>query len=233
MNRDNLLNKIRALMSKTVDNGCSEYEALAALDKARAMMDAYEVTDADLQLTKEQSAILHNDNNTRDPHGIKASMAMAVARFCDCKVWKSRGGGFTFCGLPTDAQFASWLTDTLGTFVQGELAGFLMGRITDKAQRQLMINGFVGGATTRISQRLDELTAQSKVVASNNSRALVVAKASLISDAMSAAGINLGRARASRRSVDMGALNAGKAAGDRASFGRPVGGASVGKISCK
>jgi hypothetical protein len=42
--RNSLLDKIRALMSKTAENGCTEHEALAALDKARALMDAYEVT---------------------------------------------------------------------------------------------------------------------------------------------------------------------------------------------
>ena len=52
-NRDDLIEKVRALLSKTVDNGCTEAEALAALDKAHALMDAYEVTGADLQLTKE------------------------------------------------------------------------------------------------------------------------------------------------------------------------------------
>jgi hypothetical protein len=45
INRDNLIQQIRALMNKTVTNGCTEPEALAALDKARAMMDAYEVTE--------------------------------------------------------------------------------------------------------------------------------------------------------------------------------------------
>src|SRR6476660_3391736 len=52
INRDSLVEKIRALMSKTIENGCTEHEALAALDKTRAMMDAYEVTEADLQLTQ-------------------------------------------------------------------------------------------------------------------------------------------------------------------------------------
>ena len=37
-------NSLLALLSKTVENGCTESEALAALDKARAMMDAHEVT---------------------------------------------------------------------------------------------------------------------------------------------------------------------------------------------
>jgi hypothetical protein len=39
--RDELLAKIRALLAKTIENGCSEHEALAALSKARAMKDAY------------------------------------------------------------------------------------------------------------------------------------------------------------------------------------------------
>ena len=89
MNRDSLLDKIRALMSKTVDNGCTEAEALAALDKARAMMDAYEVTEADLQLSKAEGAILRKEPpGSKDPHGIKRGMAVAVAKFCDCKAWR-------------------------------------------------------------------------------------------------------------------------------------------------
>lgn len=52
INRDSLIQQIRALMNKTVIHGCTEHEALAALDKARALMDAYDVTEVDLQLTK-------------------------------------------------------------------------------------------------------------------------------------------------------------------------------------
>jgi hypothetical protein len=36
--RNSLLDKVRALMSKTAENGCTEHEALAALDKARALI---------------------------------------------------------------------------------------------------------------------------------------------------------------------------------------------------
>jgi len=35
--RESVLNKIRALLAKTMENGCSEAEALAALGKAQAM----------------------------------------------------------------------------------------------------------------------------------------------------------------------------------------------------
>jgi len=37
--REKLLDKIRALLSKTTESGCTEGEYLAALAKARALMD--------------------------------------------------------------------------------------------------------------------------------------------------------------------------------------------------
>jgi hypothetical protein len=77
-NRESLISKIQALMSKTVAHGCTEQEALAALDKARALMDAYEVTEADLQLTQAESAVLRSEPpGSRDPHRIKSGMAIA------------------------------------------------------------------------------------------------------------------------------------------------------------
>jgi hypothetical protein len=38
-NRKSTLAKIKALLAKTTENGCTEDEAMAALDKAREMMD--------------------------------------------------------------------------------------------------------------------------------------------------------------------------------------------------
>jgi hypothetical protein len=128
-NRDGLIEKVRALLSKTVDKGCTEEEALAALDKAHALMDAYEVTAADLQLTKEETAILRSEPpDSLDPHNIKFHLMGSVADFCSCKAWRTskQGKAVTFCGLPSDARLATWLLDTLAAFVQAELARHLM-----------------------------------------------------------------------------------------------------------
>ena len=61
IDRNRLLDKIRALLSKTTENGCTEAEHLAALDKAYAMIDAYEVTPDDLRLTKTEAAVLRKE----------------------------------------------------------------------------------------------------------------------------------------------------------------------------
>jgi hypothetical protein len=103
--RESLLDKIRALLAKTVGSGCTESEALAALSKARAMMDAYAVGDDELSLTKEEKAILRREpTDSKDPHRIKQYLATSVAQFCECTAWRDRGGLLVFCGLRPDAQ---------------------------------------------------------------------------------------------------------------------------------
>lgn len=219
MNRDRLYDKIRALLSKTTENGCTEAEALAALAKARAMMDAYEVSVDDLQLAKEQAAILKHTETTDDKHGIARYLVKAVSMFCDCEGWR-RGNKFVFCGAPSDVQLADWMHRHLITFVQGELADYLMRCDYPKGARRRMINGFVLGCTGRITDRVVEMVARSKQAAGNN-RALVTVKTDAISALKEAQGVTL-RTRTASRRYDDGALGAGKTAGNRATLHRPV-----------
>jgi Protein of unknown function (DUF2786) len=226
-NREKMLDKIRALLSKTVENGCTEEEHFAALAKARALMDAYEVTEADLQLAKDEGAILREEPpGTRDPHGIKRGLYMAIARFTDCRAWRNGTYGnadLAFCGLPSDVRFATWLLDHLTFFVQAELAKYLAGNIDVGMPRRRIISGFVIGATSRISARLDELC-RPAAAASANGRALVATKQTVIKAKLDELGIQMCSGGGSQRQFDHSSVAAGRAAGDRASFGRPVSG---------
>jgi hypothetical protein len=219
--RDKMHDKIRALLSKTTENGCTQEEELAALTKARALMDAYEVTEADLRLAKDEGVIMRKGSSD-DPHSIKFYMVRAIADFCDCKGWRDREGKLVFLGLPSDARFASWLLDHLAGFVLTELADHLMGDIAVGTPRRQVINGFVDGITERISERLGELC-KPPAAASANSRALVVVKQTLIKAKLDELGIRF-RTSSSCRQQDAGSHAAGRSAGDRASFGRPVSG---------
>jgi len=226
--RDNLLAKIRGLLSKTTSNGCTEEEALSALSKARAMMDAYEVTEADLSLTAKEAAVL-SDPSDHDPHGIHSGLARAIAKFCECRVWRrANGSGLVFCGLPSDTQLATWLLGSLTGFVQAELTDHLIFEPSLNGQRRHVIAGFVAGITARISRRLIDLYEASKRAATSNSQALVVVKTHLIARKMNELGIHLRKSSGSSRRQDSESYNAGKCAGDRASFGRPVGSSTAG-----
>jgi hypothetical protein len=214
-------------MSKTVDRGCSEAEEMAALDKARALMDAYEISETELQLTKEEAAILRSEPpNSLDPHNIKFHLMDAVADFCSCQAWQLRkreGKAVTFCGLPADAQLAGWLLDTLTAFVQAQLANYLMDTLPPRGERRSAINGFVKGCCERISGRLRALCAQSAKAATSNSRALTVVKDAAIKAKMEECGIRVSGCCLGGQ-TDNRSYRAGSAAGDRASFGRPVSG---------
>jgi hypothetical protein len=129
-----------------------------------------------------------------------------------------------FCGLPSDAQFATWLLDTLTAFVQAEIVKHLMEVDPSKEDRREVINGFVLGCTERISQRLDELCAQSATVATSNAKALVVVKGAAVQAKLDELGIKFSSCSSSCSAWDSSSYAAGKAAGDRASFGRPVSG---------
>ena len=52
--RQKMLDRVRAILAKTMDNGCTEGEAMAALQKARELMAAYEISEAELNVTQEQ-----------------------------------------------------------------------------------------------------------------------------------------------------------------------------------
>ena len=53
VDRNSIIEKVKALLAKTTENGCTEEEELAALAKARAWIDAHEITDGELQLSRE------------------------------------------------------------------------------------------------------------------------------------------------------------------------------------
>jgi hypothetical protein len=91
----------------------------------------------------------------------------------------------------------------------------------DRAQA---IRGFVLGCCERITQRLVELVEKSATVASSNAKALVVIKDQAIKAKLDEMGIRLCAGSSSLGAYDGSSYQAGKAAGDRASFGRPVSG---------
>lgn len=222
MTRKAMLRIVRALLSKTVANGCTEGEALAALTKARELMAEHDLTDADLSFGGEG---VHVDAKVKpDCDRVRDFLATAVAAFCNCRVWSGFSRDETrFCGLESDTAFAHWLLDMLGDFVTRELAAYLRVTWTPKAPsvRRLETNGFVIGCTGRIAERLRELTPEQTRGAG---RGLVVARNALIDRHMQELGIELQRPRGRLHRLDNRANRAGAAAGEHARFSKPLNG---------
>jgi len=214
--RKKMLERVKALLAKTMANGCTEGEAMAALDKARELMAAYEIEESDL-IPDDEKARIH-PTGYDDPYGIKKKIAYAVQKFTRCRGWVSSRTGVTFCGLDSDVEFAAWLIDTLSQFVQRELKAF---RAAEKRKGRptprIVSSSFAFGAAQRISARLMALSPAEQL-----GRGLVISRNALIDAAMNEAGIEVSKGRAYRPRVLGNAYAAGQSAGDRASFGRPV-----------
>ena|ERR1700688_574360 len=230
MDRNSLLDKIRALLSKTTENGCTESEMLSALDKARAMMDAYEISDDELQLTKNESAILHAEApDASDPHKLKWRLSDGIGQFCNVQIFRhTHETGLKAVGMPSDVQFAMWLLDHLADFVFHELYKHLIGCLAPKSERRTIIRSFVDACCTRVAERMIELAERSKAARTSNGRELIVIKGAAIKAYMKAHDINIQFTCIGGRTetFNEAARAAGHAAGERATFGRPVTGAS-------
>jgi hypothetical protein len=230
MNRNAIVEKIKALLSKTRENGCTEEEELSALAKARAWQDAHEITDDELHLSREEKAILHDESeaDARDTHNIKGQLGHAVGHYCNARIFRDRSkAGLTFVGFKSDIDNATWLLGHLADFVHDKLFEFLLDCLAPEGkERKQEIRGFVIGCTGRINARLIEMCHQSRTERTTNGNALVVIKDQAIKEFMEAEGICL-RSSHSRAGFSDGAHAAGRSAGDRASFGKPVSGAGA------
>jgi hypothetical protein len=228
--RNSIIDKIKALLAKTTENGATEAEMLSALDKASAMKDAYEITDDELQLAKDEAAMLRADPpDAMDPHKIKWQLSPGVAEFCDVRIYRARHEtGLRCIGAPSDVQFAMWLLDSLADFVFGELYAHLIGCLAPKSERRVIIGSFTAACCDRIVARLVELVERSKAAQTSNGRELVVVKDAAIKAFMKEHSIHLRSCcgGSAPSNTNAAAQAAGRAAGDRASFGRPVTGAA-------
>jgi hypothetical protein len=229
--REKRIDQIKALFSKTKENGCTEAEMLAAFDMASAMMDAYDITDEEVRETKDEAAILHADPpDLEDPHNIKWRLTYSVRNFCNVEIYRSRGEtGLRCIGLRSDVQLAMWLLDTLADFVFDELYKHLIGCCAPKGERRVIIRSFVEACCGRISDRLDQLAERSKVERTSNGRQLMVVKNALVKAYMKEHDIKLNTVCTGSGSStsNASAAAAGRSAGDRASFGKPVSGAGA------
>jgi hypothetical protein len=230
MNRNSIIETIKKLLVRTTANGCTEAEMLSSLDKASAMMDAYDITDADVREAKDEAAMLHAEPpDLKDPHNIKWRLSNGVAEFCGVQIFRTRHQtGLKCIGMPSDVQFAMWLLDTLADFVFAELYAHLIGCLAPQNERRIIIRSFTAACCDRITDRLLALVERSKAARTGNGRELVVVKDAAIKAFMKDNGIRLRNCSGYAPStVDAVAQAAGRAAGDRATFGRPVTGAAA------
>jgi len=106
---DKLKVRIQALRAKTIDNGCTEDEALSAAAKVAELLDRYDLslTDVELRAAPCERRVYGTHRKKRIPLD---DCIGAIAHFCDCRVWREKNAAgessYVFFGLGADIEVA-------------------------------------------------------------------------------------------------------------------------------
>lgn len=213
---DRLMARIQALRAKTIANGCTEEEALAAAAKVAELLDRHDLSLSDLDLRKSHCARIEIETRRKQRQPISACIP-AIAAFCDCKVWRESdpedGIRYVFFGLPASLELARYVHDIIATAMQAEWERHV-------ASRRLIRHGrdekgsFLFGMAISVAERLAEMKAErDQATRTSTGRDLVLVRQAVVEAEFAKLDLTLRRGRASGKRVAADAFAAGQAAG--------------------
>lgn len=226
VNRLAALNRIRALLAKTVANGCSESEAMAAAAKAGELMDRYGLTYSDLELKSERC----QQHEATDRHHYVELAANAIARFCHCRVWSDEGR-IQYFGLPLDVLIASYMTDLCRSAMEVSFKTYLKSDLKPQGQTgRTLRKPFMIAMARRLSERIKDMARErEKTSITANGTSIVIVKNTVVEEQYRALGYHFTHGPSPQHYGNDAARSAGRAAGDRVNLVSGVREASIPK----
>jgi hypothetical protein len=222
---DRLMQRIQGLRSKTLAQGCTEQEALAAAEKVAELLDRHGLSLSELDF-RAQPCDGIGIQTTRRRFAPIDQCIPAIATFFDCRVWAERATGaplrYVFFGLRSDVAAAQYLYELVERAFETETAVFRAGAIYAgmAGERRSAANSFQIGLARGISAKLETLrTARSATQRSASGRDLVPVKAAMVNEEMEKLGLDLrSRGVGQRKHLLKDAYLAGQAAGEQFDF---------------
>lgn len=176
--------KIKAMSEKTIENGCSEHEAMAAAAFVGRLLIQYNLSMEEIDVREEPCITVARKRKGKRAHPLDYTL-VSLAAFCDCKVWtntefagwsqrydrktrtwkrtaKMARNGFSLFGHESDIALALYLYDVIEAALATELKGFKKSAVyTDArvASRKSASVSFAHGYATRVSERLRAMKA--------------------------------------------------------------------------
>ncbi|MDB5570957.1 MAG: hypothetical protein JWN93_2140 [Hyphomicrobiales bacterium] len=222
---DALARRIQALRAKTVENGCTQAEALLAVAKVAELLDRHDLTlgDAALREALCERRAYRTQGRKRIPLDVCVG---AVAAFCDCRVWREKQPdgeiAFVFFGLSADAEAAHCLAGVIDAAIRTELGRYKTSAEYQRVRHQdrHMANAsFALGMAASIADRLTAAKAARERGRGGDSRGLVVMKSARVEAEMRKLDLALRTVRRPARVVSPPAYDAGGAAAARVDIG--------------
>jgi hypothetical protein len=217
--------RIQALRAKTIANGCTEGEALAAAAKVAELLDRYDLslTDVDVRRSSCERLTYEVRRNKRIPLD---ECIGAIAELCGCRVWreKDRSGGlrWVFFGLRADIEAAHCLTEVIDNAVRTELGRYKTAaayQVFRHQERHLANASFTLGMVASIADKLLAMKTARERASRGTGHDVVVLKQSVVDREIEKLGLALGTVPGARRLVSPLAYEAGEAAGETLAIG--------------
>lgn len=236
--RDKIIKKIRALLEMSMENGATEAEAILAAQKADDLMLQYNLHSIDIQDAEEESYGMRSRKfaegsfKRRSYHPVDKCL-VAIADFCDCKVWL-RGYNLIFFGTKMDTEFAWYLTDMIRNAMDTE---YNRAKSTlkkeaeyrgEKVHGKTLRTSFMRGMASRINERLRSMKQKRDAQIKDESikttgTDLVIVRNDILERKFQSLGLNMSKGYANSYSAHADAYTYGREAANNVNFGRPVG----------
>jgi len=222
--RRSIADKIKALLSKTVDNGASEAEAMAAVMMAQKLMDKYQITMSETEVQEE--GFLHESIKITDCyhrwfcHGT----VNAIAELTNTRAIYHGSKSILFYGYGQDVEFASWVYRSLRDLI---VKASVQHSNSDPENSSYMLRkSFIFGAASRISSRMYKEVREREAAREGFSKStalVVVDRGTLVDNKIKEMFPKLGKAsHQSSRNLSVEAFRAGQAKGDNARWDKPI-----------
>lgn len=216
---DKLRTRIQGLRAKTIDNGCTEGEALAAAAKVAELLDRHDLSLTDVEIREAPCERREYETHRKKRIPLDDCIG-AIAVFCDCRVWREKNpageGRYVFFGLRSDIEVAHYLTELIDTAVRSELGRYKTGPDYQRfrhQERHLANASFALGMVASIADKLMAMKAARDEVVSGTGRGLVVLKAAVVDTELEKLDLRLRTAPRASRMVSPMAYDAGGEAG--------------------
>jgi len=215
-----LVQRIQGLRAKTIAQGCTEQEALAAAAKVAELLDRYGLSLGELDFQAQPCDGIAVQTGRRRMGPIDNCIP-AIAAFFDCRVWAEQAQGqplrYVFFGLRADVAAAQYLYELVERAFDTETDAFRAGAIYAgmAGERRSATHSFQIGLASGITAKLRTLLS-ARATRANSGRDLVAAKAAIVDDEVAKLGLDFRRReRTVGRQVLSDAFAAGHQAGER------------------
>ena len=240
-----IIEKIKKLQQKTIDNGCTENEVMISANIVNKLMQEHRIKEEQINFDKDDLMTMDYEfGSKKHPcvyahHGIEKLCGVKLYTKHEIKTDESynyiRIKTLKINGFEADVEQAKYLVHIVKLAIDNEIAKFKKGTLYKKSPRKIsLVNGFAIAMSSQIGDRLEKMAKdnawqthkdnQSNNTVQSTGKDLVVVKEQMIANYLAEKGVRL-RSSSSRYSNGLG-MGAGRNAGNNVSLNKGVHGSN-------